>query len=30
MKVSTLPGLGAEPDPDFIRANMAAGESWWG
>jgi len=30
MQVSALPGLGAEPDPDFVRANMAAGESWWG
>ena len=29
MKVLALPGLGAEPDPDFVRANMAPGESGW-
>ena len=29
MMVSKLPGLGAEPDPDFVRASMATGESWW-
>ena len=30
MQVSTLPGLGAEPDPDFIRASLAPGENFWG
>jgi galactonate dehydratase len=30
MQVSTAPGLGFEPDPDFLRANMAVGEPWWG
>lgn len=30
MKVSTAPGLGIELNPDWVRANMAAGESWWG
>lgn len=30
MKVLDRPGLGAEPDPDFVRAAMAPGETGWG
>jgi L-alanine-DL-glutamate epimerase-like enolase superfamily enzyme len=30
MKVSTLPGIGLDLDQDYLRANLAAGESWWG
>jgi galactonate dehydratase len=30
MKVGTAPGLGFEPDPDFLRSAMAPGEPWWG
>ena len=30
MKVSTAPGLGFEPDLDFLRSAMAPGEPWWG
>jgi L-alanine-DL-glutamate epimerase-like enolase superfamily enzyme len=24
------PGLGVEPNPDYVRAHMAPGEVWWG
>jgi L-alanine-DL-glutamate epimerase-like enolase superfamily enzyme len=24
------PGLGVEPNPDYVRAHLAPGESWWG
>jgi L-alanine-DL-glutamate epimerase-like enolase superfamily enzyme len=24
------PGLGVEPDPDYVRAHLAPGETWWG
>jgi L-alanine-DL-glutamate epimerase-like enolase superfamily enzyme len=24
------PGLGVEPNPDYVRAHMAPGETWWG
>lgn len=30
MHVSDRPGLGVELDQDFLRANLAPGESWWG
>ena len=30
MQVSKAPGLGVDLDPDFLRANMAEGEPWWG
>ena len=29
MKVSTLPGLGIDLDMDYLKGNMAPGESWW-
>lgn len=30
MKVSTLPGLGLDLDQDYLKANQAEGEPWWG
>jgi L-alanine-DL-glutamate epimerase-like enolase superfamily enzyme len=30
MVVSTLPGLGLDLDMDYLKANCAAGEPWWG
>ncbi len=30
MRVSTLPGLGLELNQEYLRANLAAGEPWWG
>ena len=24
------PGLGVEPDPDYVRSHLAPGETWWG
>lgn len=30
MKVSTLPGLGLDLDQDYLKANRAEGEPWWG
>jgi len=30
MKVSTLPGLGLNFDQDYLKANRAEGEPWWG
>ncbi len=30
MKVSTLPGIGALLDMDYLKANRAEGEPWWG
>ena len=30
MKVSTLPGLGIVFDQDYLKANRAEGEPWWG
>ena len=30
MIVSTLPGLGVELDQDYLKANRAEGEPWWG
>ena len=30
MKVSTLPGLGLDFDQDFLKANRADDEPWWG
>ncbi|MFN8513719.1 MAG: mandelate racemase/muconate lactonizing enzyme family protein [Chloroflexia bacterium] len=30
MVVSTLPGLGIDWDEDYLRANLAEGEPWWG
>ncbi|MEO8301813.1 MAG: mandelate racemase/muconate lactonizing enzyme family protein, partial [Rhizomicrobium sp.] len=30
MKVSTAPGLGAEVDEKYLKANAAPGEPWWG
>ena len=29
MKVSTLPGIGLDLDEAYLKANLAAGESWW-
>ncbi len=30
MKVSTEPGLGVDLDQDYLKANRADGEPWWG
>lgn len=30
MKVSTRPGLGVELDQEYLKANRAEGEPWWG
>ena len=30
MKVSSLPGLGLDLDLDYLKANLAPGEPWWG
>jgi len=30
MKVSTLPGIGLVLDHDYLKANLADGEPWWG
>jgi L-alanine-DL-glutamate epimerase-like enolase superfamily enzyme len=30
MKVSTRPGLGLELDQEYLKANRAEGEPWWG
>jgi L-alanine-DL-glutamate epimerase-like enolase superfamily enzyme len=30
MLVSSLPGLGVELDQDYLKANRAEGEPWWG
>ncbi len=30
MKVSTLPGLGLDLNQDYLKANRAEGEPWWG
>jgi galactonate dehydratase len=30
MKISTAPGLGVELDQDYLKANLAEGEPWWG
>lgn len=30
MKVSTRPGLGVELDQEYLKANRAGGEPWWG
>lgn len=30
MQVSTLPGLGLDLDQDYLQANRAEGEPWWG
>jgi galactonate dehydratase len=30
MKVSTLPGLGLDLNEEYLKANLVAGESWWG
>lgn len=30
MRVSTQPGLGVELDQDYLEANRAEGEPWWG
>lgn len=30
MKVSTAPGLGVEVDENYLKANAAQGEPWWG
>ena len=30
MKVSTLPGLGLDLNQDYLKANRADGEPWWG
>jgi L-alanine-DL-glutamate epimerase-like enolase superfamily enzyme len=30
MIVSTLPGLGLDLNQDYLKANMAKGEPWWG
>lgn len=30
MLVSTLPGLGLDLDQDYLKANRAEGEPWWG
>jgi len=30
MKVSTLPGIGVDLDQDYLKANRAEGEPWWG
>ncbi|MCP5109302.1 MAG: hypothetical protein GY953_00550 [bacterium] len=30
MRVSKLPGLGVDLDQDYLKANRADGEPWWG
>ena len=30
MKVSTAPGLGIDVDEEYLKANRADGEPWWG
>ena len=30
VQVADKPGLGAELNPDVVKAHLAAGESWWG
>ena len=30
LKVPTVPGLGLEIDPGFLKANLVEGEPWWG
>jgi galactonate dehydratase len=30
MKVSAAPGLGVEVDEQYLKANAAPGEPWWG
>jgi len=30
MKISTLPGLGLDLDQNYLKANLAPGETWWG
>ena len=30
MKISSAPGLGVELDQDYLKANRAEGEPWWG
>ena len=30
MQVSTLPGIGVDLDQDYLKANRAEGEPWWG
>ncbi len=30
MRVSTLPGLGLDFDQEYLKANLAEGEPWWG
>ena len=30
IQIPDKPGLGVEPNPDYVRAHLAPGESWWG
>jgi L-alanine-DL-glutamate epimerase-like enolase superfamily enzyme len=30
IQVPDKPGLGVEPNPDYVRAHLAPGEQWWG
>jgi L-alanine-DL-glutamate epimerase-like enolase superfamily enzyme len=30
IQVPDKPGLGVEPNPDYVRAHLAPGEVWWG
>jgi L-alanine-DL-glutamate epimerase-like enolase superfamily enzyme len=30
IQIPDKPGLGVEPNPDYVRAHLAPGEQWWG
>ena len=30
IQIPDKPGLGVEPSPDYVRAHLAPGETWWG
>jgi L-alanine-DL-glutamate epimerase-like enolase superfamily enzyme len=30
IQIPDKPGLGVEPNPDYVRAHLAPGEIWWG
>ena len=30
LKVPTAPGLGFDPNNDYLKSQLAPGEEWWG
>ena len=30
IQINDKPGLGADLNPDIVKAHLAPGESWWG